>query len=151
MITSNIFRIKRGSGPPPTTDILDSNSQVIATALQSGELCYDNTNDALYIGKGTTTITPMLINGSQAVRRFKPTQSYSFSTTKSGDSYKQYYRDISIIGMGLTTNSTVTVKVDPTKNTHLILPFVTIPANNTVRIYSQYSGSTVTIDEILIS
>ena len=151
MSIPNIFRIKRGSGPPPTTDILNSNNQVIATALQSGELCYDNTNDALYIGKGTTTITPMLINSSQSVLRFKPTQSYNFSTTKSSDSYKQYYRDISIIGMGLTTNSTVTVKVDPTKNTHLILPFVTIPSNNTVRIYSQYSGATVTIDEILIS
>ena len=151
MSIPNIFRIKRGSGPPPATDILDSNNQVIATALQSGELCYDNVNDALYIGKGTTTITPMLVNDSQSVLRFKPTQSYSFSTAKSKDSYKQYYRDISIIGMGITTNSTVTVKVDPTKNTHLILPFVTIPANNTVRIYSQYSGATVTIDEILIS
>jgi hypothetical protein len=143
MITSNIFRVKRGSGPPPAT-------------LQPGEPCYDNNNDAFYIGKITSTsptikITPMLINNAQPALRFKPTQSYSFSTTKSSDSYKQYYRDISIIGMGITTNSTVTVKVDPTKNTHLILPFVTIPANNTVRIYSQYSGATVTIDEILIS
>ena len=150
MITSNIFRIKRGSGPPPTTDILDSNNQVIATALQSGELCYDNTNDALYIGKGTTTITPMLINGSQSVLRFKPTSSYTFSTSTES-TFHAYYKDISIIGMGITTNSTVIVKVDPTKNTHLILPFVTIPSNNTIRIYSQYSGATVTIDEILIS
>lgn len=150
MSIPNIFRIKRGSGPPPTTDILDSNDQVIATALQSGELCYDNINDALYIGKGTTTITPMLINGSQSVLRFKPTSSYTFSTSTE-NTFNAYYVDISIIGMGLTTNSTITVKVDPTKNTHLILPFVTIPANNTVRIYSQYSGATVTIDEILIS
>lgn len=150
MSIPNIFRIKRGSGPPPTTDILDSNRQVIATGLQSGELCYDNINDALYVGKGTTTITPMLINSSQSVLRFKPTQSYSFSTSTES-TFHAYYKDISIIGMGITTNSTVTVKVDPTKNTHLILPFVTIPANNTVRIYSQYSGATVTIDEILIS
>lgn len=150
MSIPNIFRIKRGSGPPPTTDILDSNEQVIATALQSGELCYDNINDALYVGKGTTTITPMLINDAQPTLRFKPTQSYSFSTSTES-TFHAYYRDISIIGMGITTNSTVTVKVDPTKNTHLILPFVTIPANNTVRIYSQYSGATVTIDEILIS
>ena len=143
MSIPNIFLVKRGSGPPPQN-------------LQPGEPCYDNDNDAFYIGKITSTspttkITPMLINGAQAVRRFKPTQSYSFSTAKSSDSYKQYYRDISIIGMGITTNSTVTVKVDPTKNTHLILPFVTIPSNNTIRIYSQYSGATVTIDEILIS
>ena len=150
MSIPNIFRIKRGSGPPPTTDILNSNEQVIATALQSGELCYDNINDALYVGKGTTTITPMLINSSQSVLRFKPTQSYSFSTSTES-TFHAYYVDISIIGMGITTNSTVTVKVDPTKNTHLILPFVTIPANNKVRIYSQYSGATVTIDEILIS
>ena len=150
MSIPNIFRIKRGSGPPPTTDILNSNNQVIATALQSGELCYDNTNDALYIGKGTTTITPMLINGSQSVLRFKPASNYTFSTSTES-TFNAYYVDISIIGMGITTNSTVTVKVDPTKNTHLILPFVTIPANNTVRIYSQYSGATVTIDEILIS
>ena len=150
MSIPNIFRIKRGSGPPPTTDILDSNNQVIATALQSGELCYDNTNDALYIGKGTTTITPMLINGSQSVLRFKPTSSYTFSTSTES-TFHAYYKDISIIGMGITTNSTVIVKVDPTKNTHLILPFVTIPSNNTIRIYSQYSGATVTIDEILIS
>ena len=150
MSIPNIFRIKRGSGPPPTTDIFNSSGQVIATGLQSGELCYDNINDALYIGKGTTTITPMLINGSQSVLRFKPTQSYSFSTSTES-TFHAYYVDISIIGMGITTNSTITVKVDPTKNTHLILPFVTIPSNNTVRIYSQYSGATVTIDEILIS
>lgn len=150
MTIPNIFRIKRGSGPPPTTDILNSNEQVIATALQSGELCYDNINDALYVGKGTTTIIPMLINGTQSTLRFKPTSSYIFSASTES-TFHAYYVDISIIGMGLTTNSTVTVKVDPTKNTHLILPFVTIPTNNTVRIYSQYSGATVTIDEILIS
>lgn len=142
MSIPNIFRIKRGSGPPPQD-------------LQPGEPCYDNNNDAFYIGKitstsPTTVITPMLISGAQAVRRFKPTQSYSFSTSTES-TFHAYYKDISIIGMGLTTNSTVTVKVDPTKNTHLILPFVTIPANNKVRIYSQYSGATVTIDEILIS
>lgn len=138
MSIPNIFRIKRGSGPPPST-------------LQPGELCYDNTNDALYVGKGTTTITPMLINGAQVARRFKPTSSYTFSTTKSSDSYKQYYRDIVINNMGITSTSTIQVIINPTKNIHLILPFVTIPANNTVRIYSQYSGATVTIDEILIS
>lgn len=99
----------------------------------------------------------MLINGAQAVRRFKPTQSYRFSTTKSGDSYKQYYYDIVINNMGITSTSTIQVIINPTKNTHLILPFVTIPANNTVRIYSQYPGTInnvpwyVTIDEILIS
>lgn len=149
MSIPNIFRVKRGSGPPPQN-------------LQPGEPCYDNDNDAFYIGKITSTspttkITPMLINGAQAVRRFKPTQSYRFSTTKSGDSYNQYYYDIVINNMGITSTSTIQIIINPTKNTHLILPFVTIPANNTVRIYSQYPGTInnvpwyVTIDEILIS